>query len=137
MKRDRVINDKEKDATADFVMDMLIDADSANTRHKARSQADEEDRQEKQFMAQFQVALNGQLLGAGIMCTGVLPDGHGHGYRIYCKDRVGRPFVAELGFDEWLSTVERIGGSGGREMVDTVAKRILEARAKYFARMMS
>lgn len=135
MKRDRVIHDKQQEDTADYIMDNIQAADGANTAHKARSQIEDEDRQEKQFMSQFAYALNNQLLPAGIMCVGVLPDGEGHGYRVFCRDSVGRRYDVDLGFEEWLSTVERIGGDAGREMLDVVAKRILEARAAYFRRM--
>lgn len=133
----RVIDNRFEDETADMVMDMIQEADSANTNHRNRTDLDDEKRQEKQFMSQFCVALNNQLLPAGLHCIGMTPDGEGRGYVIYCRDGQGRPYEVQLGFDEWLSTVERIGGDAGREMLHTVCSRILEAREKYFRRMTS
>jgi hypothetical protein len=135
VKRDRVIEDKGREETADFVMDWLKNADEANTAHTARAQLDDEARQEREFMAQFQVALNERLQGSGLFCMRVRQNGEGSGYHIVCKDRAGRPYNASLLFDEWLDSTQRTGADAGREMVTLVARRVIEAREHYFRRM--
>lgn len=120
--------------TADMVMAMV--EDSANTAHQAQSDKDRETALERAFLLQFPVALNERLQGSGIRCDGALSDGEGRGYIVYCKDGGGRPFNATLTFDDYLTAHGRVGADAGREMVELVAKRVYEARAHYFRRML-
>lgn len=123
------------------IVDQFLDEASTvragrNTVRAETGPTDEEQRLERQFLLGFQKAVDERLAGSGLRCWGVLPDGHGLGYRVRCLDQQKRQYDVDLTFDEWLGTVDRIGRDAGREMVGVVAERVIRAREKYFARML-
>lgn len=88
------------------------------------------------FCHQFRHALNDQLKPQGLRCRFVIPDGRGEGFAMAFVDSHGRPFEVEYSFDEGMAAATKAGDENmGREMLDQVCRKVLNARAVYFARM--
>ena len=131
----RVIGDKEQDRLADDVMDDLQAARGAHTEHQARSEEDDEIREEQAFTWNFARGLTEQLGPCGIRCTGMIPDGENGGFHIRCHDESGRQYNCHLSYDEYLEREGIFGADAGRETLALVCQKVLEAREMYFRRM--
>lgn len=90
------------------------------------------------FRLEFASGLNDRLRGneAGFTCLGVNDDGHGRGFICKFRDAGGRPFTAEVSYDESFEAAARYGNTEmGRAMLQIVIAKLLDAHAKYFQRM--
>lgn len=88
------------------------------------------------FCLDFRAGLDEQLRPAGLRCRYVMPDGYGEGFAIRFVDREGRLFDVDYSFDEGMAAA--VAGDEttvGRRWMDEVAKKVMNARAFYFARM--
>jgi hypothetical protein len=128
---------KHDPGLADDVEELLHESDNyanANT-GPDQMQRDELKHQEAVFLHGMREALTEKLRGQNIRCTKAGPDGYGEGYVVTCVDKQGRQYTANMTFDASIALHATYGQNTGRAIVDDICKKILAARARYFARM--
>lgn len=113
----------------------IDDLHSLHARHTQTEPDHEVLRRLHVFCRDFRDGLNDQLRGSGLRCIRVIPDGHGQGLAMAFVDRQGRPFDVTYTFDEGMAASDRDPENMGREMIAEVTKRLMNERARYFARM--
>jgi hypothetical protein len=144
----RVIDDPEQDKLADDVMDeiqwckssqyqgpVLGDKNEVIEPEKSTVEREELERIIREWMVQFGAAVSDRLQPAGLACERMSMNGDRDGFIVRCRDRDGRVFDADLKYDEYFAA-EMVSESAGRVMLATVCDRIVEARRRYFARML-
>lgn len=114
---------------------MTVQHQAEPTHELSRTERDELEKDERQFLEAFQRGLAANLVSIGMRVVAVRKDGQGTGWRVMTKDSDNRPFAITITYDDAIDAGKAHGENMGRSLVALVISKLQAAREAYFRRM--